>query len=236
MSPFRLLYLICRAFQRYAGRVCLAFCLWNWIAIPVFGSWGITLDAVVLKYEYNDPSIHPHFSTYVRGIYFHRNGVAIAGPMWSRMTCAAGSWRPVPRLTRVMERGTTFHPPRISQRAHYEPQSFTFSRLGFAYDHYRPSVGIEVRGAAIPWWFLTAVFALEPLRPRLRRVAIGFWSRIRPILTRIAERFGHKRPQRNLGMCRHCGYDLRATPARCPECGNVPATVVSPIGTGVVPT
>jgi hypothetical protein len=50
----------------------------------------------------------------------------------------------------------------------------------------------------LPHWFLLVVFAL-------------------PLALRLMAR----KPRGRVGMCQVCGYDLRATPDRCPECGTV---------------
>jgi hypothetical protein len=54
----------------------------------------------------------------------------------------------------------------------------------------------------IPHWFLTLASAILPV------VQFRKWR----IRRRDRKRFQH-------GQCQSCGYDLRATPDRCPECG-----------------
>jgi hypothetical protein len=56
----------------------------------------------------------------------------------------------------------------------------------------------------IPWLMLVLTAAILPLI-RLRRAAISVNQQLR------ARR----------GLCTYCGYDLRATKSRCPECGTV---------------
>jgi hypothetical protein len=64
------------------------------------------------------------------------------------------------------------------------------------------SHGLE---AGIPTWSPAALLSLAPLAQVSRRLL--------------------RRGCRSRGLCPSCGYDLRATPGRCPECGAVPEAV-----------
>jgi len=59
---------------------------------------------------------------------------------------------------------------------------------------------------ALDYWFLTLLTIILPA-----------W--------RWRTEWRHERLLRGTLPCAHCGYDCRATPERCPECGRVPAAL-----------
>ncbi len=83
--------------------------------------------------------------------------------------------------------------------------------LGFGYqtqighpviaDDLRPPPVELLRAWTIPGWALVAATGALP----------AYW------LTIV-----RRRRAAQTGRCTHCGYDLRATPDRCPECGTIP--------------
>jgi hypothetical protein len=86
-----------------------------------------------------------------------------------------------------------------------EPSWFHYSRLvpeisEWVTLHSPPGTPPESVTYTVPSWMLFLALAARP--------AI------------VARRVLSKHRRRGAGVCQSCGYDLRATPGRCPECGS----------------
>ena len=92
----------------------------------------------------------------------------------------------------------------VDAAAWQPPFGGVMAAIGFGYDGSGPGRQ-GWRGGFVPHWFLAALFAA-------------------PFVLRLA---AYRRRRRREGLadrvCAACGYDLRATPGRCPECGSVRA-------------
>jgi len=66
---------------------------------------------------------------------------------------------------------------------------------------------MKLREIIVPDWFIASLLAVVP----------SIW------IIKARKRFWDQ----SLGLCGNCGYDLRATPDRCPECGEVPQKLVN---------
>jgi hypothetical protein len=108
----------------------------------------------------------------------------------------SGTVNPGSQSGRAIEIGYTTPPPAPS------------NCFGFAATHWDAMPGTTPPGSmhavGVPWWAVVACTAAAPFVYTTRRL--------------------RRRRLQRVGLCPNCGYDLRATPGRCPECGTVART------------
>jgi len=99
--------------------------------------------------------------------------------------------------------------------ANWSRGEFAEPPIAFMPQGQRRSVSVRCAGIGFPLWSVVLASALLPAT-----WFIIWWRRSR---------------QRKPGQCASCGYDLRATPDRCPECGTIQAVSMHVRGMGVPP-
>jgi hypothetical protein len=141
-------------------------------------------------------------------------------PPQQRLVPDQAHWR---QLSIELKRGVLFVERGIYAYGSSPDPRFHWSSISYDWEVFqcspaRPDVSIEAGGfsyqtwyrypswrntaVCVPLWSIASASAVMP--------ALGLFATIRR-----RRRFGE-------GCCAACGYDLRATPDRCPECGLIP--------------
>jgi hypothetical protein len=173
----------------------VAWSLWGFACCAILLAWGVSYYAEpIVHFTREQSDLSANVSMGVVSMQRERlegGGVTFSGPGWRVVTT-----RPYPnRLTLSPRPG-----PLNGQWGSFGVASGTHHRddrwKGWGetpvYDEHRWQV-------TAPAWFLFLVVAGPGVL-----IGVRAWRR---------------RQQRRAGLCAGCGYDLRATPERCPECG-----------------
>lgn len=145
------------------------------------------------------------------GVSYLRTRTAIE---WIEYATPQRSYRVVGRPVGVFLSTTRFTQPQTGLSVHRMRQVMVdfpgYRRLfGFSIGRIDSNVGM-VDYVLMPYWFVTVASAVLP----------ALWTSL----------WMQRRHARLAGLCRKCGYDLRASRERCPECGTpIPAHAIDPL-------
>ena len=154
--------------------------------------------------------------------------VWVRGPRWELEFGRDRAWvdnDPQRRLDR--DRAVPLARQRLedAHRAHLaaaERRNLQRTAQGNPRDAYRAAAA--ARSAARAAYFDSQSLNSPAISYGVRYTTVARLAAVLPLawLAGAAVRRGRCRHNKSLGICR-CGYDLRATPGRCPECGTVAA-------------
>ena len=144
---------------------------------------------------------------------FSIEGCALRVGKWGGITCMPHSMTAL-QYRAAMENGDPLPMPVREDATWTARDRFSIERPCFWFSTVSPGYG-NMMGYywadcfVVPLWFLALIFGGV--------VLLGFFGP-----TRVAAVVGRRRSGRvRRGLCAACGYDMRATPERCPECGEV---------------
>ena len=145
-------------------------------------------------------------------VWWSPSGYRMVGTATAHFTMQLNPGDTTGRSTRVHNveylRMSTWAAPTGAQAYSYLSPAVRFSTWEFAgirlYSAHGRN-GMSAVTGTIPCWIVAAATAVLPL----------YWTALR------LRSYQRGRERRSAGLCQACGYDLRATPQRCPECGRV---------------